>query len=30
MNKLDMTGQPCPIPVVQAKKLLADPAVDGI
>lgn len=30
MNKLDMTGQPCPIPVVQAKKLLADPAVEGV
>lgn len=25
-----MTGQPCPIPVVQAKKLLADPAVEGV
>lgn len=30
MNKLDMTGKPCPIPVVQAKKLLADPAVEGV
>lgn len=30
MHKLDMQGQPCPIPVVNAKKMLADPAVLGV
>ena len=30
MNLLDMTGKPCPIPVVQAKKLLAQPDVTGV
>ena len=30
MKSLDMIGQPCPIPVVQAKKMLADPAVVGV
>ncbi len=30
MEKLDMLGKPCPIPVVEAKKVLANPAVDGV
>lgn len=30
MNILDMTGQPCPIPVVEAKRAMADKATDGV
>lgn len=30
MKQLDMIGQPCPIPVVQAKKALAEKDADGV
>jgi selenium metabolism protein YedF len=30
METLDMLGKPCPIPVVNAQKILADPGVDGV
>lgn len=30
MTELDMMGNPCPIPVIRAKKALADPASDGV
>ncbi len=30
MKTLDMLGQPCPIPVIQAKKVLADASQNGV
>ncbi|MDR3331247.1 MAG: sulfurtransferase-like selenium metabolism protein YedF [Synergistaceae bacterium] len=30
MKTIDMRGQPCPIPVINAKKILAEPGVDGV
>ncbi|WP_010256517.1 sulfurtransferase-like selenium metabolism protein YedF [Treponema primitia] len=30
MKTLDMQGNPCPIPVVNAKKALAEPGADGV
>lgn len=30
MKTIDMLGQPCPIPVIQAKKALAEPGAEGV
>lgn len=30
MKTLDMQGKPCPIPVIEAKKVLASPGEDGV
>ncbi|MDR0649094.1 MAG: sulfurtransferase-like selenium metabolism protein YedF [Synergistaceae bacterium] len=30
MQTLDVLGQPCPIPVIKAKKALAEPQTDGV